>query len=972
MVAKALLAVLLVLAAAPAVAGSQPEQPTAADIELREELVSSQEALLNAYRCLFDTDTHIVPGGCDGAEPAQQPAQPARFEGTPTRGEQDLRDRLIAAQEALLNAYRCLFDTDTHIVPGGCNGTVPAQQPAQPLVLSGPSSVSIAENDYGRVATYGVLSEAHGAGVAWSLGGPDGAHFTIDSPPGALRLRIAPSGPGRFPAAADYEDPRDAGGDNVYEVTVVAEVRGAVASRAVAVAVTDTDEPGAVGLSGSRPRVGESLTATLTDPDTVAGAVSWSWERSAGRNAWAVIEGATAASYVPTAADAGEHLRVTARYGDRHGDAKAAVAALHHVVVADVLSSLSVSTRDPIARGSSARGSSGGDSPDDAWADWRRMRPGFEARTLHYSVGCGDPDTMRLTFAAADASSRLAVDGVSYPNPGAGRPVTASVPVDGRSEVVVSVSNGGGGETRYVVYCLDEDLHPFTAEASAGATDELLLASVGADMMILDRNGVPRHRIDRVPGEDRVHFRFYRDGGDGEYRYSYSRWDKSPANSQGRHVVLDEDLQAVDEVTTVAPLTHTGTHDFRVLPSGNYLLMAFEEAVRDFSRLTFPDADGEPHGAQTQAVDSAIQIVTPEGEALLTWNSYDHLPLEDCTHHWFPPADGRWAHVNSVGVHGGEIVASFRGCNQVLGIDPATGEVNWRVGPTNQDEPGWTSPPPDPAPLAMVGDPQGQFCGQHAASITPEGRLLLYDNGANCSRNPWTGENPLRPDRTYSRALEYQLDFDNHEAVYVRERSLGDTQDRIGWIRGHVEPLEGGDWLISWGSDLPPERRPDGPSRPVNEVATATQVNPVTGQEQLSLHWQVGYFEDSLVTAMPGWALARQPRAVTAALAGDASARFHRGAADRPQVVVTFSHPVADFAADSPSLSVEGATVTAVGPRTVAGEPAHSYTITLAPHGTQPIRFALLPAQPCEAGGVCTADGTPLSEAPAELSINSL
>ena len=106
----------------------QPDSAvTQQDIELRDDLVFAQEALLNVYRCLFGVDAHIVPGGCNGTEPAQQPARPAPFEGTPTVEEQELRDRLVADQEALLNAYRCMFDVDTHIVPGGCIDGRPAE-----------------------------------------------------------------------------------------------------------------------------------------------------------------------------------------------------------------------------------------------------------------------------------------------------------------------------------------------------------------------------------------------------------------------------------------------------------------------------------------------------------------------------------------------------------------------------------------------------------------------------------------------------------------------------------------------------------------------------------------------------------------------------------------------------------------------------------------------------------------------------
>ncbi|MCY4492897.1 MAG: aryl-sulfate sulfotransferase, partial [Acidimicrobiaceae bacterium] len=716
------------------------------------------------------------------------------------------------------------------------------------------------------------------------------------------------------------------------------------------------------------------------------GAVEWVWERSAGRNNWVTIEGATGAVYVPRAADAGEHLRVTALYGDSHSKAQTAVAALHSVVLADLLSALSVSTGDSMLSSVAVAGietaPDGGDSSGTgvapgggsvsvgsaavndpvALAGWRLQRPGFDARTLHYSVGCADFDTMTLNFAAADGASRLAVDGVAYANPGAGRPVTAQVEVGRDSDVVVSVTNGSGAETRYVVHCLATDTEPFTVQSSPGATEELLLVPRNTDLLILDSNGVVRHHIELAPEDARASFRFYPDCGGGEFCYSYTIRAPYP-----RHVILDEDLEIIDaEVYTVAPLTEVGTHDFRVLEDGSYLLLAFEPAVRDFSHLTFPDVNGDRFGPETESIDSAIQIVTPEGEPRLTWNSYDHMPLEDCTHHRFPPDNPRWGQINSIGVYNGEIVASFRGCNRVLGIDPVTGVVNWRLGPTNQDEPGFASPRLDPAPLDIVGDPQLQFCGQHGASVTADGRLLLYDNGANCSVNPWTGENLLRPDRTYSRAVEYQLDFESHEAVYVREHSLGGTADRIGWATGQVERLADGDWLISWGSNR--QVAPPGPPYPVEDVASATLVDPATGKEKLTLLWHPTLpVQEIRLTAMPAWALARQPSPLAAVVSAHGTSAAHGGGgsqastSDRLEVVVTFNQPVVDFTADSPSLRARGATVAAVTARTVAGAPANSYTVTLAPSGsTDDISFELAAGGSCAAGGICTAAGTPL------------
>ena len=96
------------------------------DVALRDGLIASQEALLNVYRCRFDIDTDTVPGGCTDGAPSQPTHEPPLFAGTPTAAEIAARDHLIAAQEALLNVYRCRFDIDIDTVPGGCTDGAPA------------------------------------------------------------------------------------------------------------------------------------------------------------------------------------------------------------------------------------------------------------------------------------------------------------------------------------------------------------------------------------------------------------------------------------------------------------------------------------------------------------------------------------------------------------------------------------------------------------------------------------------------------------------------------------------------------------------------------------------------------------------------------------------------------------------------------------------------------------------------------
>ena len=108
-----------------------------------------------------------------------------------------------------------------------------------------------------------------------------------------------------------------------------------------------------------------------------------------------------------------------------------------------------------------------------------------------------------------------------------------------------------------------------------------------------------------------------------------------------------------------------------------------------------------------------------------------------------------------------------------------------------------------PPPLDIVGDPEGQFCGQHGSSLQPNGNLVLYDNGVQCTINPWTRQNLLRVNEEYSRALEYALDLDNGEAVFVRAHSLQGTESEVGYRGGNVEVLSNGHWLVSWGSARP-------------------------------------------------------------------------------------------------------------------------------------------------------------------------
>ena len=241
----------------------------------------------------------------------------------------------------------------------------------------------------------------------------------------------------------------------------------------VDVTVADEPEPGTLALSATRPRLGATLTATLTDPDGVTGTVTYVWERSVDRGTWVTLTN-TAAAYVTTPADTGRFLRVTATYQDGHG-ADTATARTSEVVTADLLTALAVSTTDSTA------------NPGHA------LRPSFDAGILHYSIGCATSDTMTLV-PTAGSGVRLSIGGTQVTS-GESR----TVDVDADSEVRVVLAAASGAATTYFVRCLSGDLLDMTATTAAGASgviEDLIVFGVDNEgersVAIVDSNGAVR------------------------------------------------------------------------------------------------------------------------------------------------------------------------------------------------------------------------------------------------------------------------------------------------------------------------------------------------------------------------------------------------------------------------------------------------------------------------------------------------
>ena len=429
-----------------------------------------------------------------------------------------------------------------------------------------------------------------------------------------------------------------------------------------------------------------------------------------------------------------------------------------------------------------------------------RMYPAFDPGVLHYAVRCADGAALQVAAEAEaeDTTLRLLHDGST-----ATGTVQRSVTVNGDHDIAIEVSNGLGTAT-YVVHCIPPDFPDIIIETHTEAvSDGLLLMTPGVRrsdppisfLAIVDNNGVPRWVM--RPNVNARNFRRYPDG-----RFSFA---ERSADGTEPTVILDAGFnRRIDTATLVGDLLpeHTGGHDFLIMENGNYLVMSYYPNQRDFS--DFECAGAPCSVVEGEDTDSIIQEVTPDGEQVLHWNSWDHVKIEDCRVHRFPDD---YAHLNSLHELEGDIVAGLRGCAQVLRLERDTGAVVWQMGGT----PTMRADRPMPSSgatqyLPVVGDAaaRNEFCGQHHVTATPAGSVLMFDNGNHCL-------GPRKNDPQFTRIVEYDISSGT-EARFVREYRLPEA-DGFAASGGGVTELENGNWLITWGNN--------GPNIAVSEVDPA-------------------------------------------------------------------------------------------------------------------------------------------------------
>ncbi len=127
--------------------------------------------------------------------------------------------------------------------------------------ITSSASAAVDENSSGTVYT-ATATDPEGASLTYSLSGTDAALFAIDASTGAVT----------FLAAPDHENPADADGDNVYDITITASDGTNDVTQDVAITVNPVEEGPASFTSATTASYDENgtdvvYTATATDPD---------------------------------------------------------------------------------------------------------------------------------------------------------------------------------------------------------------------------------------------------------------------------------------------------------------------------------------------------------------------------------------------------------------------------------------------------------------------------------------------------------------------------------------------------------------------------------------------------------------------------------------------------------------------------------------------------------------------------------
>lgn len=397
--------------------------------------------------------------------------------------------------------------------------------------------------------------------------------------------------------------------------------------------------------------------------------------------------------------------------------------------------------------------------------------PAFTSDISRYAITTTEDTggSVNVQVSTSDTEGRVLVNGRA-----ADGPTTVTGLTQG-DEISIIIEDDAGVSAYSYIYLPPgfPALQRVPAEAPGGPSPGLVMLTLGLWTepspffeAAVDANGVPAYVRSTVNSMD---LRRQPNG-----NYSVAR---GTGGADGAAVVeLDDQFREVARHRTVGRL-HTDGHDSILLSDGTAYLLGYEP------------------NAETGKTDAIVQHVAADGTLLFEWNSKDHVDIPTET---VVGSKADYAHVNSIDLmEDGDLLVSFRHLSSVFKIarhahdGHAEGEVVWRLGGRASDF----------AFVDELGGPSdGGPCAQHTATALPDGKVMVFDNGA------WN-QNPLCPDpvniagdpvaRTPSRVAVWELDETAGVATLVRDQRV---DNRYAVFAGSAQPLTNGNVVVGWAA----------------------------------------------------------------------------------------------------------------------------------------------------------------------------
>lgn len=230
-------------------------------------------------------------------------------------------------------------------------------------------------------------------------------------------------------------------------------------------------------------------------------------------------------------------------------------------------------------------------------------------------------------------------------------------------------------------------------------------------------------------------------------------------------------------------------HDYYELPNGN-LLVASDD---------FGNDDGTVE-------DVIVEVDKTTGAIVKTFDLKKILKMEDGKSENWTSYD--WFHNNSVWYDekSNSITLSGRHQDAVINIDYNSGKLNWIIG----DKTEWSSEYQKYFFTPVGPDFEWQW-SQHAAMITPEGYVFIFDNGNNKSK---IKDSYVDAENSYSRGVMYKIDTEKMTIEQVYEYGKERGSSFYSPYISDVDYLDKGHYIVHSGgivnADGKPSNQPAG------------------------------------------------------------------------------------------------------------------------------------------------------------------